>query len=493
LTAGKSPVAIERNKTALEFETMLRRHLKSGGAPVAACAGFDFDAASAYLENALGESHRAGFESHLAGCATCRCHLIELARLAQTAPRAETRPATVADQTPAWLRWRGVAAGWFDLSSWNFKWQIAGVAGAAFAILIAALGLQSWRQASYGNQSVVIVNTAAPASMEVSVSSPTPEASPQDQSFNAGAESAAAQPDPSRVPVPALVVGPSPGDITVPTPSNDPSKLNQNPQSGILQFDPPLNSRQDTTAGALQNNVSRGQAFQITPTQNNNFAPTQNVDIAGNASKQSPSNLGGGSLGGVARANQESAESAGQARIAPPGINQVNTGPVVLTPRPQTIPDQPGQANPPTNTPELPGKTQPEKSRLSKTLTYITEAINPLPPVKPDIKKEAQTLVPRRDSKPESTRARPTPKPADDESAKPLKHRIRDKVFVYHRDINMWIDEAYRKETMEFRLLRLERGSKAYEDVLARDPQLREFFDHGPILVVWKNKVYRVK
>jgi hypothetical protein len=57
----------------------------------------------------------------------------------------------------------------------------------------------------------------------------------------------------------------------------------------------------------------------------------------------------------------------------------------------------------------------------------------------------------------------------------------------------MWIDEAYRKETMEFRLLRLERGSKAYEDVLAKEPQLREFFDHGPILVVWKNKIYRVK
>ena len=87
-------MANEWNNTAfVEFETMLRRHLRSGAAPVAACAGFDLDAASAYLEGALGGSHRAGYESHLAGCATCRRHLIELARLAQTAPLAEAQPA----------------------------------------------------------------------------------------------------------------------------------------------------------------------------------------------------------------------------------------------------------------------------------------------------------------------------------------------------------------------------------------------------------------
>src|SRR5215510_1350705 len=136
----------EWNKMA--FDTMLRRRLRSGAAPVAACAGFDLDAASAYLEGALGQSHRADYESHLAGCVTCRRHLIELSRLAQTAPRAETQPVTVMGQTPAWVRWREVVTGWFDLSSWNLKWQIAGATGVAFAILIAALGVQSWRQAS---------------------------------------------------------------------------------------------------------------------------------------------------------------------------------------------------------------------------------------------------------------------------------------------------------------------------------------------------------
>src|SRR5262249_2324162 len=138
----------EWNKTAafVEFETMLRRRLISGAAPVAACAGFDLDSASAYLEGALSGPHRAGYETHLAGGAICRRHLIELARLAQTAPLAEAQPATSPDRISAWGRWKEAVAIWFDLSSRNFKWRIAGATGAAFAILIAALGVQSWRQ-----------------------------------------------------------------------------------------------------------------------------------------------------------------------------------------------------------------------------------------------------------------------------------------------------------------------------------------------------------
>src|SRR5262245_48028680 len=121
----------EWNKSALvtefetEFETMLRRRLRSGAAPVAACAGFDIDAAGAYLEGAIGGSHRAGYESHLAGCVTCRRHLIELARLAQCEPPAEVQPVSAQDRIPVWGRLKGTVAAWFDISSRGFKWQIA--------------------------------------------------------------------------------------------------------------------------------------------------------------------------------------------------------------------------------------------------------------------------------------------------------------------------------------------------------------------------------
>ncbi|HEY6402076.1 MAG TPA: zf-HC2 domain-containing protein, partial [Blastocatellia bacterium] len=140
----------EWNKSALvgefesEFETMLRRRLRSGAAPVAACAGFDPDAASAYLEGAVGGSHRAGYESHLAGCVTCRRHLIELARLAQCEPLAEVQPVSAPDRIPVWGRLKETVAAWFDISSRGFKWQIASATGAVFAILIAALGVQAW-------------------------------------------------------------------------------------------------------------------------------------------------------------------------------------------------------------------------------------------------------------------------------------------------------------------------------------------------------------
>src|SRR5262245_17331613 len=177
-------MANEWNKTAfVEFETMLRRHLRSGAAPVAACAGFDLDAASAYLEGALDEWRRASYESHLAGCAICRRHLIELARLAQAAPSFEARPAAAPDRIPAWNRWKESVAGWLDLSTWNLKWQIAGATGVAFAILIAALGAQSWRHASnrYANADVASNASATlPPAAESAVQtlpSPTPELS----------------------------------------------------------------------------------------------------------------------------------------------------------------------------------------------------------------------------------------------------------------------------------------------------------------------------
>jgi hypothetical protein len=92
------------------------------------------------------------------------------------------------------------------------------------------------------------------------------------------------------------------------------------------------------------------------------------------------------------------------------------------------------------------------------------------------------------DHKPEPERK--TPLSADDESLKPLTVRIRDKVFRFEQ--NMWIDQAYRPEVARWRVTRLVRGSKEFERVLADDPQLKEFFDHGPIIIVWKDKIYRV-
>jgi len=130
--------------------------------------------------------------------------------------------------------------------------------------------------------------------------------------------------------------------------------------------------------------------------------------------------------------------------------------------------------------------------RLAKVAAELARRLIPVPVGGPDPKKEAKTLVPGTKPTPKTEAVRERPKPPDDESSKPLKRRIRDKVFVFRRDINMWIDESYKEDTMKFRVLRLWRGSKEYQDTLTQDPQLKEFFEFGPILIVWKNKVYRV-
>src|SRR5262245_48878620 len=191
---------------------MLRRHLRSGAAPVAACAGFDLDAASAYLEGALGLSHRASYESHLAGCAICRRHLIELARLTQAAPLFEARPTAAPDRIPAWDRWKEAVARWFHLPAWNLKWQIAGATGAAFAILIAALGVQLWRRAPNQPADLAVsrANASPPASELTAEAfpSPTPELPSQDAVTRAEGFIAIPQ-RPSQDPVPAPLIGPT--------------------------------------------------------------------------------------------------------------------------------------------------------------------------------------------------------------------------------------------------------------------------------------------
>ena len=137
-------MALEQHNTALDFETMLRRHLSRGGSVVEACMGFDADTANAYLENALGASARSNYDSHLAGCPSCRRHVIELSRLMQL-PLPNSQPIPVVSPS-IWSHWKSVVAEWGEwlgLSNWQQGWATA---GAAAAILIGVVSIQLWRQ-----------------------------------------------------------------------------------------------------------------------------------------------------------------------------------------------------------------------------------------------------------------------------------------------------------------------------------------------------------
>lgn len=440
-------MANEWNKTAfVEFEAMLRRRLRSGTAPVTACAGFDLDAASAYLEDALGGSHRSGYESHLAGCAACRRHLIELSRLAQTTSQAEAQPVIVTDRTPPWLRWREVVAGWFNLSAWNLKWQITGATGAAFAILIAVLGLQSWRQAS--NQAAIVYKPDATSpALAVSgvepLQSPNPESSPQGAITSVYGNLAADNQGQSRFPVPTPPVGPR---VDAPAPDfTDSDKL------------PTLSLNQPVEA-PIATRASGAEAVQNPPPQ-----PRSSEESA------SVSNASGSDLFRRDSSGQTAKDTGQGLRITPSDVyNPMNPG----QPEHETL----ARVNGGTAQMNLqPPESQPRKPWSEPLkLTGI-----------------ARELITRIRSKPKSESVRKeNDQASEDESPKPMLIPIRDKVFRFEK--GTLIDREYKPGMQKWRVWTLKRGSEAYKQVLANEPQLKEFFDRGPILIVWKNRIYKV-
>jgi putative zinc finger protein len=432
-------MANEWNKTALvaEFETMLRRHLRSGAAPVAACAGFDLDAASAYLEGALDEWRRASYESHLAGCAICRRHLIELARLAQAAPSFEPQPVTVLDQAPAWVRWRDVVTGWLDISTRNLKWQIAGATGAAFAILIAALGVQSWRQASSKDAVAVTRVSASPLPVAEpavqTLPSPTPEPLTQDVS-KALEGFIASRSAPSLVTVPTPSVGPkgNPPDFSVATRTDSLSVPDSQPSQA------PVVDKQ-----------SGGEAKPSPPPQ-----PRAFVQI---------NDLRAGASVFMDGANEREAQEIAQ-------------GPGVI---PRFQPDLVE------NNSEPRSKPQPERTR-KRILSEIKSLILP------DIMTRAIVPFSKSDSDLESERkAKPDKQEAlDGDTPKPMQVMIRGKIFDFKR--GMLTDREYKPEMQKWNVWTLNRGSEQYKRALASEPLLKEFFDRAPILIVWKDRIYKV-
>jgi hypothetical protein len=103
----------------------------------------------------------------------------------------------------------------------------------------------------------------------------------------------------------------------------------------------------------------------------------------------------------------------------------------------------------------------------------------------------ARSLISRIKSGPKSESERKADAEAsENESPKPMLIPIRDKVFRFER--GMLIDREYNPEMQKWRVWTLESGSEAYKQVLANEPLLKEFFDRGPILIVWKNRIYKV-
>ena len=422
-------MANEWNKTAfVEFETMLRRHLRSGAAPVAACAGFDLDDASAYLEGALDEWRRASYESHLGGCAICRRHLIELARLAQAAPSFESRPAAAPDRIPAWNRWKEAVAGWFDLSTWNLKWQIAGATGAAFVILIAALGVQLWRRAPY--QAELSASRASAAS--------SPAAEQSAQGF--------ISPTPE----------PPQQDAATPVDQNLIARRSEGP--AIPAPEPSIRTR------SIEN-----------PATGNVEVPSKLLALRSDSSSAPPAARPNGAAAAEVNDSRKDSESGLEAFKADPKQMLAKE----TAPGAQNFPLYQGKLV--GNKPEPPSKAPANKNISRQALAAMREmmkrSITPLG--KLGFSESERKETPDMQESPE------------DESSKLLVWRVRGKVFRFVKDT--WVDQEYKPEMQEWRRWTLTRDSEQYKQVLRDEPLLKEFFDHGPILIVWKNsRIYKV-
>ncbi len=505
---------------------MLRRHLRQGGSPVSACAGFDPDRASAFLEGALGGSARARYEAHLAGCPACRRHVIELSRLSQLAMQPDAMPVA----SSRWLQWKSSLGekidNWINPPSWRLNWRVTGTVLAGCAIFIFALTLQPVRQPSSINSKV---------SMETST--------------EAMKSSGAAQ----KLAPPAENIESS-------------DKLLANSRSLDTLPSPTDNAYSEPAAGNAQ--VNQAQVRQVTqaqldqapaPGQSNRPIPTPRIEMAqnmeaGNAAQMralEKSEPKGGEIGEVAELARNYAgnervfspkeEQSGligdlepvlppptKARKRPlqstaeviPGARRAAFGPGTdviaenrekmrndrlpphsamprMTPNPEYNPMQSGFLDG-----KQIAKLKNEKSQLQTQKNSIWVFVmdymkSYLPWRRHDYFEKSLVNIGKNsksDGKDEANEDEAGAVDRDDavkdKKTVTLVRHLRGKIFRHIRGV--WIDDQYEAELSAWRLTSLRRGSEAYNRVLDEDPQLKEFFDLGPIIIVWHDRIYRV-
>ncbi len=410
---------------------------------VEACAGFDADLASAYLENALGASVRMRFDAHLAGCPSCRRHVIELSRLInnpQEIPQTQPQPSTIFAPVGVWERLRAAVAGWFG--GWDFstsKWGWA-TAGAAAAVLIGAISVQTWRQQRS------ITSSADHAAVAGGLVGETP------QPFNSSGNS-----------VEQLTTTPFFGGSSVAQSSTDQTTQIPRPLVGPVQGGADSIATLPPGAVEMRNRqIALNSSFSISDATGPNYmrfqpaTPPQPQMVAGNLT----SNVPGGAMsvgfpnraGSVAPPSAEpsamSAETAGESAVAA----RINPSPS----------DNPMVRK---------SKKDNRDSKETQTRGVLDKALS---------------FLPTRDSK---DGAKLEEKEIEPDAPKLLTIRVRDKVLSYQS--GMWIDSAYKPE-MAWRVTKLVRDSEEYNQVLAAEPQLKEYFDRGSIIIIWKNKIYKV-
>ncbi len=426
-------MALEQNNTAFEFETMLRRQLsqKSGAhnSVTEICVGFDADSANAYLENALGSVTRSRYESHLAGCPPCRQHVIQLSRLIQL-PQTEPQYVPIIKPASIWSHWKSVAAEWMEWLDASLGKQGWATAGVAAAILLTVGSVQLWRQQQASQQPHEdLVAVKDKGSVQ-----PVPDISniPGNAFSAPDADSNSLYPrNVAMVQVPKPEVSPHPGSFNQLGTSN-----------GFSDNNFKLNAFTSTVSGGTPPSLQLNVTMPPSPPQSQPLTGTLVSSTSGRS---------------TAFGSPVQPVMAEQAAPAPPPVEFQKNESVVaahINPSPSDNPMAKKSKDP----------KPPSRSVFDKALSFM-----------PARKEEGERKLEEKAIEPDAPKV--------------LAVRRRDKVFNYQG--GFWVDSAYKPE-MAWRVTKLTLDSAEFDQVLATEPLLKEYFAHGPAIVVWKDKIYKL-
>ncbi len=469
---------------------MLRRHLQQGGAPIAPCAGFDADTASAYVERVLAAPVQLRFEKHLAGCAACRRHVVALARLSdQLSPLPAASPAApVQVAEPLWSRWQHAVAQWpravaqwFDFSAWKLDWTAA--TGVACAVLFAVLGAGVWWRAQVPQSEQAAMSRIA-LDQAPAAAAPTParaaaftngavndeaglkleeltrarlnqiektvSATPEAGSLNTELAASARPAIPQPATTPSF---PTPQSLVALTSASELRQLAVEPSAPTVAAPqaPPPSFNLPATAISFNhlngNHLNGNQtAGGLTPMRLGNDAPLR-----------SPAQL-------VLLGEPEKKELVNELHLPGPRRNR-------------SAEDAAAKA-------ASAAKTEAGKATSNRELLKALKgrSFGFMPPKGSDKDAKGAKDIDARTKEADLKEAQ--------DQFKPLMKRLNGHVF--HLDHGFWIDDEYKSETTQ-PIKRLVRGSQEYQQILIQNPSLEQFFQLGQVIVVWKGVVYEVR
>jgi len=468
-----------KNKAA-EFETMLRRHLLRGGVPVSPCAGFDTDAASSYLEGGLWNPSRARYESHLAGCPSCRQNLIGLARLSQSVVVREAPTSPVFGESKYWGFWKSIVSSW----RWNlngnkailrncarqvrdlFAWSTL----AASSVLIALLVFQLWQREQPGSHKATLQSSKSGEYSDSLAATPSPSllaSSQEGQGQMTEREKLVQKQESQPVQRSSGLVPPNRDHELLeqiigadPNKNESTSKIDADLQKlsklreGSVQA--PLNSSQQNFTNLSGPNSQLSQLITLEEREQN----AQQLKVQDKVQDKDPR--------AGARAAQESADKSADKPADNPGILYSEN---LHNKQPQD--DNPIQSR---RASRARDKTLAASAPTAKT-SWIGRVMQ-------------KGLAPNQRA--DADEKSPEGKAENQETEKLLITNVRHKTFKFRRD-GFWVDTEYNPGRDMYRVTHIKRGTKDFESLLSKEPQLKDFFDDlGNIIIVWRDEIYRV-